>query len=53
MHPKWLRWQCLGLVLAAFAGVANAADRPNVVILLVDDMGLMDTSAQPSHRKHG
>lgn len=30
--------------LALLAGAALAADRPNVVVFLVDDMGVMDTS---------
>lgn len=31
-------------LLAVLAGAMPAADRPNVIIFLVDDMGLMDTS---------
>ncbi|TDU80764.1 arylsulfatase A-like enzyme [Prosthecobacter fusiformis] len=31
-------------ILSLWAGVTVAADRPNIVVFLVDDMGVMDTS---------
>ena len=37
---------CVGLFVAAV--VAQAADRPNLVVFLVDDMGWQDTSV-PFH----
>jgi arylsulfatase A-like enzyme len=32
------------LALGLWAGAVSAADRPNIVVVLVDDMGIMDTS---------
>ncbi|TVS10972.1 MAG: DUF1080 domain-containing protein, partial [Planctomycetaceae bacterium] len=34
----------LCILLLLFASLAHAAERPNVIVFLVDDMGLMDTS---------
>jgi arylsulfatase A-like enzyme len=40
---KFTRSFLLGLTLAAFSAL-TAKDKPNILIFLVDDMGLMDTS---------
>lgn len=39
---KTLRWLAAGLVAACLAGTALAADRPNVVVLMTDDVGWSD-----------
>jgi len=38
------RWMLSGLILAAACFGVWAEDRPNIIIFLVDDMGVMDTS---------
>ena len=35
----------MGVFCSACFSVMNAQDRPNIVVFIVDDMGLMDTSA--------
>ena len=45
------RFKLCGLViaLAFIASTASGKDQPNIVIFLVDDMGVMDTSRTVSH----
>ena len=43
MKTRSLAWVLILLVIAAFMAPADvAADRPNVVVILVDDMGWSD-----------
>jgi arylsulfatase A-like enzyme len=41
------------LLILAFCGIATAADRPNVLVFLVDDMGWQDTSVPFHHDSAG
>ena len=47
---RWTMFRRLALVVALYmcAGHANAANRPNIVLFLVDDMGWMDCGAYGS-----
>ncbi len=44
---RWSRW-ILGALLVAFGGAAVAEDRPNIVFILVDDLGKMDLGCEGS-----
>ncbi|MFK7790324.1 MAG: sulfatase [Phycisphaeraceae bacterium] len=47
-HPliitRLILFSCIGLLLTGLTLASHAADQPNVVVFLVDDMGPMDTS---------
>ena len=34
----------LAILLVSFVNIAFASDKPNIIVFLVDDMGVMDTS---------
>lgn len=44
IHARLAVLVCFGLMLAGLSLASRAADQPNVVVFLVDDMGPMDTS---------
>ena len=44
MKRKMKNMLCAPLLFLAGPSLAAQTDRPNVVVFLVDDMGLMDTS---------
>lgn len=48
---KWIG--TLVLVVLGYASLAAGADKPNVIIFLIDDMGLMDTSVPMLADKEG
>ena len=43
----------MGVFCSACFSVVNAQDRPNIVVFIVDDMGLMDTSVPFVTDHHG
>ena len=43
----------MGVFCSACFSVMNAQDRPNIVVFIVDDMGLMDTSVPFVTDHHG
>lgn len=49
-----IRWMIVCLMLACTGGKSSlAVDRPNVILFLVDDMGIMDTSVPMLTDEHG